>query len=597
MRRSIASCLMAVLAAVPAAAASSSAPEAGAAGALANLPIKEVTVFKDGHAFVLHEGRMPTDDAGRVVLDYLLAPVLGTFWPYAADAKKARMVGVTAGKRILPVRRTSLTVAELIEGNPGAKVRIREAGAKDEKAPRETYEATIVGIPARSTDELARTGPPGAEPRLPERSGLVLLRTAGGVKAVPMAGIEDLTFLEGPDPGVAREEFRNVLTLQMDWGGRKPDKTADVGMVYLQRGIRWIPNYRVEIDGKGTAHVRLQATLLNELADLRDVRAHLVIGVPTFAFKETVDPISLQQAVAQLSSYFRQDAQTAYAFSNTIMTQAARMTEARAPAEGPPPGGAAADLGPDVAAGRKNEDLYIFTLDRITLKKGERMVVTVAEYDLPYKDVYLLDLAFGPPPEARQRFNSNQQLELARLMAAPKAVHNVRLTNKSVHPLTTAPAMIFRDGRALAQGMMKYTAAGAVGDLEVTAAVDIAVEKREKETGRVPNAANWHGSKFDRVDLAGNIHLVNHRQEAVQVEVTRHILGIVDSAGQNGRVEQASWTEGGWANADALPPWWSWYGWGAWWYEFNGLGRITWKIALEPGKSIDLEYAWHYFWG
>ena len=49
--------------------------------ALARLPVKEITVFKDGHAFVLHSGRMPTDAAGQVVLDYLPSPVIGTFWP------------------------------------------------------------------------------------------------------------------------------------------------------------------------------------------------------------------------------------------------------------------------------------------------------------------------------------------------------------------------------------------------------------------------------------------------------------------------------------------------------------------------------------
>jgi len=48
------------------------------------LPIKEVTVFKDGHAFVAHEGEMPVDEHGNVVMDYLPAPVIGTFWPYSA---------------------------------------------------------------------------------------------------------------------------------------------------------------------------------------------------------------------------------------------------------------------------------------------------------------------------------------------------------------------------------------------------------------------------------------------------------------------------------------------------------------------------------
>jgi len=574
-------CLTLVLA--MAAAASAAPPEPRTA---ADLPIKEVTVFKDGHAFVLHEGRAPTDASGRVVLDYLPAPVLGTFWPYSADPK-VKLTAVTAGRRIASVKRTALTIPELLEANVGAKVLVPAVSP---------YEATILGVPVRSSEERLRTSPPGTEERLPERSGLVLLKTPEGTKPVPIASITALTFLSDPAPAVASEEFRNVLTLQLDWAGRKPPEAADVGMAYVQRGIRWIPNYRVEIDGKGKARIRLQATLLNELADLKDVKAHLVIGVPTFAFKETADPISLQQTVAQLSRYFRQDAQTAYAMSNAIMTQSARMGETRAApqeAEAAP----ALDLGPEVAGGRKTEDLYVFTVEHITLKKGERMVVPVAEYELAYTDVYRLDLPFGPPPEARQNFNSNQQLELARLMAAPKAMHNIRLTNKSEYPLTTAPAMIFRDGKVLAQGMMKYTSVGATCDLEVTAAVDIAVEKKDKETGRTPNAANWHNQKFDRINLTGSIHLVNHREQAVEVEVTRHILGILDTAGQDGAVEQVSWAEGGWANADGLPIWWAWHSWAPWWYEFNGIGRITWKVTIEPGKSADLEYTWHYFWG
>ncbi|MCX5655623.1 MAG: hypothetical protein NTY65_13375 [Planctomycetota bacterium] len=577
-----------------AAAVSSAAPAEPRVAA--DLPIKEVTVFKDGHAFVLHEGKAATDAAGRVVLDYLPAPVLGTFWPYSADPK-VKLTTVTAGRRLTTVKRTALAIPELLEGNVGAKVRIREA-AKGEKNPPEVYEAVILGIPTRTSEELSRTSPPGTEERLPQKGGIVLLKTTEGTRAVPIANIDEVTFLDGPAPDVAAEEFRNLLTLQFDWAGRKPPETAAVGMMYVQRGIRWISNYRVEIDGKGKARIKLQATLLNELADLKDVKAHLVIGVPTFAFKDTVDPISLQQAVAQLSSHFQPEARTANAFSNSIMTQ--RLDNRNSDSLGRADEALAArvmDLGPEIAVGRKTEDLFVFTVDHITLKKGERMVVPVAEYELAYKDIYRLDLPFGPPPEARQHFNSDQQLELARLMASPKAMHNLRLTNKSEHPLTTAPAMIFRDGKVLAQGMMKYTAIGAIGNLEVTTAVDIAVEKKDKETGRTPNAANWHNQKFDRINLAGTVHLVNHRDQAVEVEVTRHILGILDGAGQDGAVEQISWAEGGWANADGLPSWWAWHSWAPWWYEFNGIGRITWKVKIEPGKSIDLDYTWHYLWG
>src|SRR5262249_45594716 len=62
------------------------------------MPVREVTVFKDGHAFVLHAGEMPTNANSNVLLDYLPTPVLGTFWPYSAD-KKATLVSVTSSSQ------------------------------------------------------------------------------------------------------------------------------------------------------------------------------------------------------------------------------------------------------------------------------------------------------------------------------------------------------------------------------------------------------------------------------------------------------------------------------------------------------------------
>ena len=69
------------------------------------MPVKEVTVFKDGHALMLHEGRMPVEGSGDVLMDYLPAPALGTFWPYSAD-KDAKLSAVLAGQRKVLVERT-----------------------------------------------------------------------------------------------------------------------------------------------------------------------------------------------------------------------------------------------------------------------------------------------------------------------------------------------------------------------------------------------------------------------------------------------------------------------------------------------------------
>ena len=283
---------------------------------MARMPVKEITVFKDGHAFVMHRGVMATDQAGSVVLDHLPAPVIGTFWPFSAD-EAVKLSAVTAGRRKVVAEQTALTLRELIEANVGVSAIITEVAAGDTQP---SYEAVIASVPSRDGEELEALSPPYTGEMLPEKGDVVLLETEAGVKVVAFDRIQDIEFTQEFNLDVAQEQFRNLLTLKLDWGAAGPGRHADVGLLYLQRGIRWIPGYKVEIDVRARHWCGCRPPDY-ELADLEDVTAHLVIGVPTFAFKDTLDPMALQQTMATLSPYFEQDAQTAYGFSNAIMTQ------------------------------------------------------------------------------------------------------------------------------------------------------------------------------------------------------------------------------------------------------------------------------------
>lgn len=550
----------------------------------AQMSVREVTVFKDGHAFVLQQGRMPVNGEGDVLIDRLPRPIIGTFWAYCAE-EKVRLTGVASGKSVVSFKQTSLSVASLIAGNVGAKVRITEIDQK-------TYSATILSVPTRSTEELGRTGEPGAEDRLPQRGEIVLLKSEEGTKAVPLSRIQDVTFPDAPNPEVSDSQSRETMTYKLDWGGRAKGPSAEIGMTYVQRGIRWIPSYRVDIDGQGNAAVKLQATLVNELLDLNDVTAHLVVGVPTFAFQETPDPISLQQTVAQLSAQMRPDSRTAYSFFNAIMSQVAMPVQEAPRAVGV----STLDLGPDIASSGKNEDLYVFTVSHVSLKKGGRMVVPIAEYKLKYRDLYVVDLPFSPPPELRRSVDSQQQEELARKLSGPKAMHVIRLANDAKCPLTTAPALILREGKIIAQNMMTYTAIGAACDLELTTAVDVAVAQVDTETERVANALRLDGQVYTRTNCAGSITITNRRSDAIELEVRRSVLGSLDKADHDGRIQQLAGNDGTWLTQFGTPFWWGWYSWPYWWHHVNGFGRVTWTYKLESSQSVELKYEWHYFW-
>jgi hypothetical protein len=526
------------------------------------LPIREVTVFKDGHAYVLHEGSVPTDGQGNVVLDYLPSPIMGTFWTYSAD-REAKLVSVVSSRDSVEVKAEAGDLADLIRANLQSQVLITENSGKG------PYQAQLVKL---------------------LNNQIVLVHLVEGTRALPLGQIRDITFLADPLDQITRPTAKDTLTLTFD--RRRPQSTAAVGMAYVQKGIRWIPSYRVEIDGQGKALIKLQGTIINELADLEDVKAHLVIGVPRFVFQDTPDPISFQETIARLSQHFNPNSSTAYSFDNSIRSQA-RFTEMPRYDQNAAGGN---DSVPQMESMGQNEDLFVFSLDHITLKKGQRMVLPIAEYTLGYEDIYTVDLPFAPPLEMQRNFNSDQHLQLARLFHAPKAMHKIRLTNKSDYPLTTAPASIFKDGRILAQGMMTHTTIGGKGDLDITTAVEITVKNSDQQTHITPNAVNWNGTNFSKVDMQGSITLTNYSARHVKLEVKRSVMGALDTADREGRIKQLGHGTDSYVFEGGLPHWWNWCSWPWWWYHFNSIGQADWTVNLEPGQSVDLAYTWHYFW-
>ncbi|HLY75865.1 MAG TPA: hypothetical protein VKU80_17230 [Planctomycetota bacterium] len=518
------------------------------------MPIREITVFKDGHALLLHEGEMPVSDAGHVVVDGLPVPVMGSFWPYSADPA-ATLASVIAGRQNIKVERDAATIPDLLNANKGGQVTIALKS-------RESCTGTLVSL----------TG------------SLALVKTLEGLRPLPLEAIDTVTLRDKSETRLTEEVSRAALTLRLDWGANAPPRRARVGMMYLQKGIRWIPSYRIEIDGKSQAKVQLKATLINEIADLENVDAHLVVGVPSFVFKESPDPVSLQRTVAELSRYFQPDSQTAYAFGNALYSQSERASQPRAP--GPAPEAPAGDGSP--------EDVFVFPVKKVSLKKGECLVLPVAEFKVEYKDVYAVDIPLTPPRDAQAFLSGRPASELERLYQAPKAMHKIRLMNRTAQPITTAPALILQGGRVLAQGMTTYTSPGGSSDLEVTTSLDFQVKKTESEKERIPNALQWQGNRYQQIGLDGQICLTNYRAAPVEIEVRRVVLGEVGPPSHGGTVEKINLMED--PKAAERYPYSAWSTSYTWWNQINPVSRVSWKVMVEPGKSVDLLYSWKYYW-
>ena len=558
--------------------------------ATSKLPIKEITAFKDGHAFILRSGSAPLEKDGRIVLEDLPTPILGTFWP-AIAAEGCSLRSVTTGQHRVMRERTALELRALLAANIGAEIVVREVGDI-------RYPATVLGLPARPPEEVA-AGTPDSETALPERGDVVLLRTEtsrkdtsaervtdAGTRLVRLDRIVDVTFVKQPNAKLSEEVIRPQLVLHVSCKGDQPAKVP-VTLAWLEQGFRWIPSYRVVLDGKGSGTVRLQATLVNDLVDLQETTVHLVIGVPSFVGKGTIDPISLQSAIAAVTSQMTAG-QTMNSFSNAIMSQVASNDASFSPPAGAP--GSDAD-----EPGRKEQDLYVFTLEGITLKRKERMVVTIGEAVMPYRDVWKLDVGVTPPQEVCESIRGNA--DLARLMVAPKVKHEVRIENRGKAPFTTAPALVLLGDQLLAQGTMTYTPSGQACDVSVTTAIDLLVKKTDRETSRTPNAVRWNDNTYMRIDLEGALRIHNRRTAPVQIEIRRTFFGKVTTVSKGGTMEQVNVYEEDLGIGERGSPWRSHaYLMSAWSHVLNGIGRATWTVDVDAGKEVEVGYTWQYFW-
>ena len=545
------------------------------------LPVKEVTIFKDGHALLARQGEVTLNDKGEAVLSDLPTPLLGTFFPYSLE--NVPLKSVTAARKIFKSPSTALSLAELIEANPGADVTLTRITGKGDDLTKVT--STLSGklaaapIPLRtieelnSVDKLSTTS--GATAAV--KSNLVEIDNENGSTFLPLDQIESLSF-KGPHQSSLKTEcLKNSLTL--NFSERPKGGSARVGMMYVEYGLRWIPSYKIILNGKGRAKLKLEATIVNDVTDLDDVSTQLVVGVPSFADNGETDPISLAKTISDVTNRLDKDSFTRSAMRNAIMAQTAGNVRDDAQ-----------EISAPALKGAKHEDIFVFNLKHLSLKKGERMVVPVAESEVPYEDLYTLDIPVKPPLEVA-RINTG---EPAKEKEELKIFHKVRLKNDSTQPFTTAPALILdQDKTLLAQSLITYAPPGSSSDLTVTTAVDLKATKVESESGRQDGATTWLNNKYARINLTGQLTVTNYGAKPVKLEVTRRVLGQVDSTSENGSMLMLNAMD----EADNQSPiWWNYYSWPNWWSEMNGIGKFTFKSEIAPQQKNQSTYKWHYFW-
>jgi len=333
--------------------------------------------------------------------------------------------------------------------------------------------------------------------------------------------------------------------------GKKTPARAKLGMAYLRKGITWIPEYTLKVAGEGSGELTLRGTLVNEAEDLVHCDVHLVVGVPHFAHTQYMAPVAVGQVIRTIGAAVAPSAVRSQMMSRAAITSnlvrsnqfnQPTVVDRRVRAGGGDLRAATGNL-PQMG-GAAATDYTVYTKKNLTLRRGEKAIVTLFVKRIRYSHVY-------------------------RWAWPGRMNHMLALHNQTDTAWTTGPCLAVSGQRPLTEDLLKYTPKGGTCELPVTTAVNIAHDGSQKEMARKIKAVHIYGSHYlDLVTLSGTLHLRNFQKKTVLVVVTASLPGKPLSASDGG----TCWTDPGKLGLT------------------QRAGRVQWRLELEPNESRTLTY-------
>lgn len=503
--------------------------------------VKRIAVFKNGYVFTYREGEARTRN-GWAYTTEVPSGVMGTIWGYSAFSNvKIKQLLASESEKTESARVAGIN--EILMLNEGARIRFTDTYDAN-KIYQGTYEIISPNRGLRSANE------DGGRVFASENA-VIALKTETGTVFFPVGSVRNIEIVGQPKFVKTIVTKENRLAIKTE--GAADGQTVNLGVAALERGIRWIPSYRVEARGEPITEARLEleAVLINELADLNNSEVYFVVGVPSFAFQDTISPLSLNQTFAGVSSYFQpggaggRNAGANFA-SNAIMTQQAQTNYSADGAADVSAFQASPDDAEERAASLSAEQLYLYKTDQLNLKKGERSSLRLFSLNVPASEVFEWTVADAPQTSGEYGYragSSGQDLS--------KGVwYALRLKNQTGMPLTTAPAITFRDWKPLGQDMIRFTPNGGENILRISPATEVigthALEEKARETVnlRVNNAVQT----FDLITVEGKLKIRSVKKQPVEMIVTRAVSGEIAAATDNGKISREGF------NLQALNP-------------------------------------------
>ncbi|WP_372368713.1 hypothetical protein [Candidatus Uabimicrobium sp. HlEnr_7] len=530
---------------------------------------QRVIVFKDGYCLVVKKGSATSNDKGEIIsYDVPQSAVLGSLW---ATAKEADITSLNAEWREVTKTEekdfTCTEYVEILEVNKGKKCKI----VMNDKTK---YEGRIHRVLlSKSVSNLSQNvfNTQNSQATISSISGsYFVLRTETGDMLLPVSQIRSL-FVRNMITTIKRKIETKERRKQLTFHFAQANKKHNITLMYFTPGMRWIPSYRIDLQPKNIAAISLQAEIINENEDLLDVPMDIVVGVPNFRFRDTVSPLSLENTLRNVLRNSQRQNRT-NSFSNAAVSLQ-QINAYSAPQRSQQSGNVTL---PSELTAKGSQDLFVYKLPKLTIRKGGRAAVHIFTAKVKYRDIYTWKAAI----KHNLSYSSKNRTQLE--FSENKIWHEIELLNNTELPWTTGAAMIMQGQQPLAQELLTYTSSGSKVRVPVTIAVDIQGTVNEKETKRQPRDLKWDGYHYVKVNNQAKLDVCNNKRGAIDIEIIFAFGGKATQASDDGNVTLHAYNSRDWNNYRGSS-------------AVNNSTTVKWKKTIKAGESFMPQVDYFYY--
>lgn len=496
--------------------------------AQSSIDIEKLVVFTDGNSYVTKEGIIEVKDKFYILKDdQLPIPRYGTF--YVNDTGKS-LKYVSSAPEVDIANSQPKSILSVLSMNKGKMVEL------------ETHEEVIRG----SISDVFH--------------GYIVIKTNHEL-IVKIDNIRSFRFLEALniDSGdhsssisreydiygreVKKEKIKSKLKLHFDSDGRK-----EIHMSYMQKGISWNPNYRLNLKNKDKASLSLQAEIINDIEGFEQAEIELVVGEPNFHYHEYLTDLIDYSNI--LDPYYEKRSGSNGLYNSSISLYEVGII-----------------LKDDKHT--KFHDFQIHRLENVSLEKNSRALFRIYEEEVPYKHIYECELQ---SIDFSKSYNNNRTKE-----EPNKVYHCIQIENTTNALLSKGSVFIFEgedeESRPIAQSNMAFIPVMGQGSIKLTENNEIEVNRNERIVKRQEEEVEFWGREYYKAYIGGTIKIVNYNKQKVELFIDSEIIGEIN--GKNPKMEIISQKQP--------------------FHSPNYLSKVRWKVSLDAGETKEINYDYQVF--